>query len=285
MSSGATPSVRARLVLCVIDGALLGLFMSSVGVFAALMYAPESPVLRLFPGELARRALMGLAMGLTAIGLIYSPLGGRSGAHMNPAVTIAYVRLGRIRPALAAGYIAGQLALGTLGVVAIGLVVGPWFTDAPVRYAPTVPGKFGVAAAFAAELAMTFTLMLILLIVSNTKRLAAYTPVFAGLMVFLYITIEAPVSGMSINPARTLASAIASGEFSAIWVYLTAPVLGMLAAAELYTRLPRLPAVHCCKLNHLRHEACVHCGCDGPIDFGAHASPSRNEPTNGGKQP
>lgn len=260
--------------LWLIDGALLGLFMVSVGVFVSLIDVPDAPLRSHFPTPMMRRALLGAAMGLTAIALIYSPLGGRSGAHMNPAVTLAFLRLGRIRPLDAAGYIACQVVGGMAGAWAIGLVVGKRFTDPPAMYAATVPGEWGACAAFIAEFAMTFILMCALLITSNTKRLARFTGLLAGAMLFLYITIEAPVSGMSINPARTLASGVPAGTYEALWVYLTAPVLGMLAAAEAFSRWRALPNAHCCKLNHSRREPCIHCGCDGPIDFDAH----RNDP-------
>lgn len=269
--SDKTPSGPGRLALLyATDGALLGLFMISVGLFGSLLFAPASPVDDLIPAVLPRRALMGLAMGMTAITLVYSPLGARSGAHMNPAVTLAYLRLGRIRPGHAAGYIAAQFIFGLLGIALASAIIGPWFTGDPVHYAPTVPGPWGPFAAFAAEAAMAFVLMMTLLYVSNTKRLAAKTPLFAGLLVAVYITFEAPISGMSLNPARSLASAVPSGRLESLWVYFTAPVLGMVAAAEAFTRLPHMPAVHCCKLNHLGREVCVHCGCDGPIDFDAH---------------
>lgn len=267
MTTKVSTNLQRSVCLCVIDGLLLGLFMVSVGVFGTLLYSPASPVYGMIEGDFTRGALMGLAMGVTAIVLIYSPWGGLTGAHMNPAVTLAFLRLGRIRLALALGYIASQFVFGLLGVVVIGMVIGDAFTQAPVEYASTVPGRWGVVAAFGAELIMTLCLMLSLLFVSNTKRLAAYTPVFAGAMIFVYITFEAPVSGMSVNPARTLASAIPSGRYTSLWVYFTAPALGMLSAAELFARISR---VHCCKLNHLRREVCIHCGCDGPIDFDAH---------------
>lgn len=274
-----SPQWRQVLTMQAIDGALLGTFMLSVGTFGSLIFSPASPFYHLTSSDLVRRLLMGAAMGLTAVALIYSPWGGRSGAHMNPAVTLAFLRLGRIRPLHALGYVIWQFAFGLLGVLAISAIMGSLFTGDPVRYAPTVPGRWGLGAAFAAELAMTFTLMLTLLYVSNTRRLAAYTPWFAGLFLFAYIALAGPISGMSLNPARTLASAVPSGEYTAIWIYFTAPVLGMLLSAELFVRLRRLPAVHCCKLNHLRREICIHCGCDGPIDFDAHRSDRHPAPT------
>src|SRR6185295_3355311 len=75
----------------------LGLFMVSAGVFGTLLESPASPVHRALPGPVLRRVLMGLAMGLTAVGLVYSPWGRRSGAHINPAFTLTMFRLGRVR--------------------------------------------------------------------------------------------------------------------------------------------------------------------------------------------
>ncbi len=261
-----------RITLWLIDGALLGLFMVSVGVFSALIYSPRSPLCTMLPSNWTRGVVMGLAMGLTAVALIYSPLGGRSGAHMNPAVTIAFLWLSKIRPFDAAGYIAAQFAGGLAGTVLIGAIIGPAFTDAPVSYAPTVPGEWGAAAAAGAEFLMTFIMMIVVLVATNHKTLARYAGLFAGSLLTLYIVFEAPVSGMSINPARTLASALPSGRLDALGVYLFAPTLGMLAGAEVYRRLPGAPAPHCCKLNHDHPASCPHCGCDGPINFDAHRS-------------
>src|SRR5262249_21295797 len=79
-----------------IEAAGLGLFMISASVFALVLFHPGSPAAGLAP--LARRMLMGVAMGLTAVGLIYSPWGQQSGAHFNPAVTLTFLRLGLVAP-------------------------------------------------------------------------------------------------------------------------------------------------------------------------------------------
>ena len=70
--------------------------------------------------------------------------------------------------------------------------------------------------------------------VTNTPSIARYGGLFAGTLVFLYITFEAPLSGMSINPARTAASALPSGIWTGGWIYFVAPVLGMLLAAQVF---------------------------------------------------
>lgn len=266
-------STSSRVGLWVMDGLLLGLFMVSVGVFVGLIESPASPVHGWISSVVVRRAVVGAAMGLTLVVLVYSPLGARSGAHLNPAFTIAFWRLGRIGTVDAAGYVAAQFVLGLAGCAAAGVLVGPWFSGAPVRYAataPGLPGGWGVAAAFGAELAMTFGMLMLALYASNTKRLASRTGWIMGLALALLITVASPISGTALNPARTLASAIPAGDFRAVWIYFVAPVLGMLAAAEVFVRVRRLPRVHCCKLNHSLRELCPYCGCDGPIEFGTH---------------
>jgi aquaporin Z len=123
----------------------------------------------------------------------------------------------------------------------------------------TVPGESGVPVAFLAEVAITFVLMLTILFVSNTPRLARYTGLFAGGLLFLYITFEAPLSGMSMNPARSFASAFLSDNWTAWWVYFTAPPLGMFLAAGLYVRLRGLAGVGCAKLHHDNQYRCIFC--------------------------
>lgn len=93
----------------------LGLFLMSAGAFATLIWAEHSPVRAAVPSDLGRRALMGLAMGLTAVANTYSPWGRRSGAHLNPATTLTYWRLGKVRGRDAAFYVAAQFAGGTVG--------------------------------------------------------------------------------------------------------------------------------------------------------------------------
>src|SRR5512134_2977790 len=95
----------------------LGLFMLSACGWGALLEYPGSPLRVAIPDANLRRLFMGLLMGLTAVGLIYSPWGQRSGAHLNPSVTLTFLRLGRIRGADACGYIVAQFAGGVAGVL------------------------------------------------------------------------------------------------------------------------------------------------------------------------
>lgn len=248
-----------------IEATLLGLFMISAALFTALLEYPGSPVRRSVPHTDVRRALVGLAMGLTAIALIYSPWGQRSGAHMNPAVTLTFLRLGRIAPWDAASYVAAQFVGGLFGVLISRLLLGPILAHPSVRYVATVPGAQGARVAFLAEALMACGLMLMVLFVTDTPRLARFTGLFAGTLVFLYIAFEAPLSGMSLNPARTAASALPSGIWTGGWVYFTAPLLGMMLAAQLYVLLGTAAAPACPKLCHGTKQRCIFCGRPGPL--------------------
>jgi aquaporin Z len=238
------------------EAAGLGLFMVSACAFGVLLEHPASPVRAAVADPTARRLAMGLAMGLTAIALVYSPWGQRSGAHLNPALTLTFLRLGKVAPWDAAGYAAAQTLGGAAGVALAALALGGAVAHPAVNHVATVPGPAGLTAAFAAEVVIAFVLMTVVLVVSNTPRLARYTGLCAGALVATYITIEAPLSGMSLNPARTLASALSAGVWTGWWIYLAAPPLGMLLAAESYLRLVR-PAIACAKLHHDNPQRCI----------------------------
>ncbi|MFY9828475.1 MAG: aquaporin [Rhodoplanes sp.] len=238
----------------------LGTFMVSAGVFAALLEYPGSPVHQAIPNGDLRLVLMGLAMGLTAIAIIYSPWGKQSGAHINPAVTLTFLRLGKINPIDAGFYILAQFIGGTAGIILVWAVLGSAFSEPPVVFINTKPGDAGVAVAYFTEAAMAGGLMLVVLTALSWEKLTPHVGYFAGIMVAGYIAFFAPLSGMSINPARTFASAAPSGELSYLWLYFTAPVFGMLAAAELF-RVAKLGRNwFCAKLIHDSRYRCIHCG-------------------------
>ena len=240
-----------------IEAGALGTFMISAAVFAAFLYYPASPAFTAIHYDIVRRGLMGLAMGLTAVLIIYSPWGQRSGAHMNPAVTLTFFRLGKVaRPDLI-GYVTAQFGGAVAGIAVAAVVLGGLVSDPSVNYVATMPGPAGDAVAFLAEAVMSFVLMWMVLTVSNHPRLAPFTGVCAGLLVWTYITIEAPLSGMSMNPARSFGSAVLARDFLGLWIYFTAPPLGMLLAAELFTRRFGLKRVICAKLHHPHSGTCI----------------------------
>lgn len=212
------------------EAALLGAFMLAACLVVYLVQHPDSPWTRRPARPLARRAVIGLAMGCTAVALIYSPLGAVSGAHFNPAVTLAFASLGRIAPADAAWYALFQTAGGLTGVITAATLLGPRIAHPAVAHAATSPGPRGPAVALVAEAAISFLLFSTVLLLGRSAA-APFTGLVCGALVALFITFEAPLSGMSMNPARTLASALPARNTRALWVYLLGPTAAMLLAA------------------------------------------------------
>ena len=233
------------------EAGCLGIFMLSACLVTALLSSPDALVYIAHP--FWRTAGIGLAMGATLLFVVHTPWGKQSGAHMNPAVTLTFLSLGKITPARAAGYIAGQFVGGIAGVAIAFLVAGN--SVMRVNFAVTQPGPGGAGVAFAAEALISFLMMTTVLNASNSRRFSRWTPYFAAVLVALFITVEAKYSGMSMNPARTVASAIAAGQWTALWVYFAAPVLGMMLAAALY-RLGQNSRVYCAKLHHHNDRPC-----------------------------
>lgn len=241
-----------------IEALLLALFMVIACSFTLLLEHPGSPVRHAIGSPLARRALMGLAMGTTAAALVYSPLGKRSGAHMNPAVTLAFLRLGKVAGRDAAFYVAAQIAGACAGMLVAALVAREALGEPHVNWIATLPGPRGEAAAFAAEAAISFGLMSAVLAATSRPRLERFAGLLAGTLVALWITFEAPLSGMSMNPARSFGPALSAGQWRGFWIYASAPLLGMLAAAQLHAR--RGPRGGCAKLHHANPTRCIFCG-------------------------
>lgn len=256
--STAEAALRAHWPEYLMEASLLGAFMVSACLFGVLYQFPNSPVHQAIRSSLVRRMLMGASMGLTAIAIVYSPWGKQSGAHVNPSVTFTFFRLGKIKPFDTLFYIGSQFLGSALGVALVGRLLRKELSNPNVRYVVTVPGKQGPLTAFIAEVVITFVLMTVILRSSNHPRLRRYTGMFAGLLVATYIGVEAPLSGMSMNPARTFGSGLSAGVWTGFWIYITAPLLGMLSAAEVYVRSGGL--VKCCKLHHENDKRCIFCG-------------------------
>jgi aquaporin Z len=219
-----------------IEAWALGMFMISAAIFTILIEHPNLPIRTVIESPLLRRFLISIAMGLTAIGLIYSAWGKRSGAHMNPAVTLTFLQLDRIRLYDAIWYIIAQFMGGIVAILLFKGIAFHYISIPEVNYAVTIPGKEGIWVALGLEMLISFLLFGMVLYLSNHKKLSPYTGFFVGGLLILYITIEAPFSGMSMNPARTVASALPANVWTAWWLYFIGPILGMNLAGYLYRR-------------------------------------------------
>ena len=227
-------TIRKNGSLYLIEAWALGTFMVMASLVVILVEHPDLPVRNAVPSPLLRRTMIGVCMGLTAVGLIYSPWGKLSGAHLNPAVTLAQWRLNRITTTDMVFYILAQFVGGALGVALVHVLLPAYLSHPTVNYVATVPGKTGVWVALGLEFGMAFCMLTLVLTLSNSKRLSMYTGYFVGVVVALYITFEAPFSGMSINPARTVSSALSANVWTAVWVYFAGPIAGMTLAGWLY---------------------------------------------------
>ncbi len=234
----------------------LAVFMLAACGFGALLFYTGSPVVRVVTSIFARRALMGIAMGVTAVLIIRSPFGKRSGAHFNPAITLTYFLLGKVSGWDTVFYIASQFVGGALAVLIAARLLDGSLSDPSVNYVVTVPKAHGMTAAFAAEIFMAALLMTAVLRTSNSPRLASYTSYIVGALVAIYIFLFSSISGFSINPARTVSSGIVAGIWTGLWIYFTAPLLGMIAAAGIYLRSVGSRQVYCAKLDHDTDQPC-----------------------------
>jgi aquaporin Z len=253
-----TPGValRTHWRLYVYEGVELAWFMVAACAATVVLFGAGAAAMHWMPSAALRRLVMGAAMGATAVMIIHSPMGKRSGAHFNPAITLTYLWLGKIAPWDAVFYVVGQFLGGIAGVGVSALLLRARLAQPSVDYAVTVPGVGGVAGAFAAELFMAALLMGVVLWSSNNARLAKYTSYMVGGLIMSYIFFFAPVSGFSINPARTVGSAAFAGVWTAGWVYFVAPLLGMFGAAALYVGRFGVERVLCAKLHPAPSELC-----------------------------
>lgn len=225
---------KNRLIQYACEALGLGVFMFSAGLFDILIDHPDFPVRSLIGSPTVRRFLIGLSMGLTALFIIFSPFGQKSKAHINPSVTLTFWRLKRISGFDAIFYIISQFIGGSLGLCLISLLLPQSIKHPVINYIVTIPSKSGKMLAFFAEFLISFILMSTVLWTNKHRKLSKYTPYFTATLITLFITFEAPFSGMSMNPARTFSSAIVANIWTDFWIYCTAPILGMFLAAEVY---------------------------------------------------
>lgn len=231
------------------EAAGIAFFVGCSGLLTMLMEHPASPVRRALPdSELLRRALIGAGVCLVLVLIVYSPWGKRSGAHINPAVTLAFWQLGKIKPADALWYVLAQVA-GAIGAAQLlKYLFGKLYAHPAVSYTvtePTAPTQQAALVAFAAEFFISLLLMLVALKALHSTRLKEWTGWLQGALLGLYVTFETPFSGMSLNPARTLGTAVAADSYRGLWVYWLAPPLAMWLATVVFLRFHHGQSLEC----------------------------------------
>ncbi len=234
-----------------IEALFLALFLLAAGVMAAWLQAPADPA------DLAwRRALAGIVTGLLLMAMIYSPWGRRSGTHLNPAITLAYLRLGKIGRWDALFYLVAQAAAALVAVAVLrAATLLPALTSPSALTAflgPTTPGS-----AFVTQFVLSASAMLMILFTSNHARWFRFTGVLYAMLMMLMVACAAPLSGFGMNLARLLAVDVSTDADAWRWLNLLPPLLGMQLAVEAWRLLTGRAHSLCAKLAHNTHGRCI----------------------------
>jgi MIP family channel proteins len=170
-----------------------------------------------------------LVFGLVIMVMIYAT-GHLSGAHINPAVTVAFTLTRHFPARDAAAYIAAQVAGATAGAL---LLLAVW-TDRPASLGATTP-SIGTGSALVYEIVLTaFLMFVIMAVATDTRAVGAAAAIAIGATVGLDALFGGPVTGASMNPARSFGPALAAGEWRAFWVYVVGPLAGAAVGAFAY---------------------------------------------------
>ena len=217
----------------------LGIFMLSACFFSAMLFSEKTSWYSAIPTYTVKNILMGIAMGSTSLFIFYSPFTAPSGSQINPAVTLTFLRLGKMCRYDSIFFVVFQIIGGTIAVFIMQWLMASILINPPVNSAVTVPGKNGVWWALVIELIIAFITMGMVLFTSNNDKLKKYTRIFAGCLVCTWVIVAGPISGFGMNPARSLASALPANIWTGFWIYLFVPFAGMLLAAEFYLFVER----------------------------------------------
>jgi len=218
-----------------------------------LDFGRGSPVADRLDSTSMRLLVTGLLFSAVNSLLAVSPLGRLSGAHLNPAVTLAFSALGRVSGHDVGGYIVAQLLGALAGAAALRLVWGSVAASIDGGATlPTVPAP----TAFALEAVMTGLLIaVILFFVSGTRR-ARWTPLAIWPLIAFLVWAGGSSTGTSLNPVRSAGPALVFANLGSLWLYLLAPVTGALAVALAWRRLPGVSMPKTAKLFHDPRYSC-----------------------------
>ncbi len=207
-----------------------------------------------------QRIAVGGAVAVTAAALVYSRWGRQSGAHFNPAMTFTFFMLGKVRPWDAVFYAVFQIAGAAAGLLVAALCFGDALRRPPVEWLATYPTGMRAALPFMAEFLASFVVMSLVLSMGGAVRIARYTGLASAAASLVFSLFEVQATSFSLNPAHSLVSAVPSGHWDGVWIYLLAPPAGMLLAAFVNSQVVPLPPMLCAKLMHDGSTRCIHCG-------------------------
>ena len=192
------------------------------------MFGAGSPVAELVPSTKLRMMISGFLFGSIGALIAVSPVGDVSGAHINPAVTLGFLLMGKFKPRVAFGYVVAQLTGALLGCVPL-LLWGQMGRS--IDFGASLPGQgYSTWSVLLGEVATTFALIAALCVFLAIRELRRFTPAMIPFLYAIMVPLEAPISGTSTNPARSFGPAIVSQNFHGWWIYWVGPFLGTVAA-------------------------------------------------------
>lgn len=192
-----------------------------------LMFGVGSPIAGVVPDAGLRRLITGFLFGTTGALIALSPVGKMSGAHINPAVTLGFWLMRKLDSRIALGYGLAQLAGAAIGALPL-LAWGSMGRS--VAFGATLPGHYALLTVLLGEVTTTFAMVSLLAVFLGFRRLRPFTPALFPFLYAIMVYAEAPVSGTSTNPARSLGPAIVSGQWDGWWIYWVGPIIGTFAA-------------------------------------------------------
>lgn len=218
---------------CELVGTAFQLFLGFTVV--AFLEAPNAPGRAAIGSAGWRLVIIGACFGVLAAIVAVSPVGKRSGAHLNPAVTFGFFLRKHTHLADLIGYMVGQLGGALIAAAALRWVWSSWSRQIGNARTSPGPGTFGWQAV-GIEAGLTMALLLVVFNMVSSPRTARWTPAVVTGVLSGLIWAGAPYTGASMNPARTVGPDVVSGVYPALWVYLVGPIVGA-ALAEIAFRL------------------------------------------------
>jgi len=209
-------------------------FLIFVGLSAVVFdFAKGLPLSNLLPDASLRRLITGLIFAGSGSLVALSPFGKLSGAHINPSVSLAFWAHGKMKHIDLIGYIVAQFVGAILGEL---LLVFLWRAYAHnVTNGMTLPGSgYPLWLVFLAEMSLTCLLVLLIFLFVSSHRLMRWTPLMNWFVVATMVWLEAPISGTSLNPARSIGPALITWLWTSQWLYCVAPPLGGLLAVGIF---------------------------------------------------
>ncbi len=200
----------------------------AIGTFFLVLMGPGAVMVNAVSNGAVTHLGVALAFGFVVLVMVYA-LGNISGAHLNPAVTLALCSVNRFSFRDVVPYIMAQCFGAVSGAFVLRIILGK-VGDMGATF-PTIP----TMSAFGMEVLLSFLLMFVIMtVVADDRTPKAFAPISIGLAVSLCALMGGPLTGASMNPARSLGPALIGGIWDRHWIYWLAPVVGMLLAAHIY---------------------------------------------------